>query len=317
MIYNRETKMYEGFIYIILNDIDPEQVYIGQTTCTPEVRWNAHCSSIKKHISTEKLHNKMASYGKEHFAMEVLEHHKLPTKELLYDRLDEREIALIALFDSYYNGLNSTKGGRSGKENQMRPLLRFDLDRNFIGEYESVDSMKKEIDNVCSIYDCCNHNTKYAYGSLWKYKDDDMPLPVLTDIEKQEAHRRYMAILPIKKYDYKGDLLCIYKNINDVLKHETDINRKQLMKSCTGEVAFAGKHIYRFECDDFLKYTTYSSKMRIVEQYDTENNLLNVYYGTREAERQTGIAFSTIGYYCRSDNGLYNGFIWRYGDIVN
>ena len=29
MAYNKETGMYEGYIYIILNDVDPELVYIG------------------------------------------------------------------------------------------------------------------------------------------------------------------------------------------------------------------------------------------------------------------------------------------------
>ena len=44
MAYNKETGMYEGFIYIIMNDINPEQVYIGQTTGTPNQRWTGHCS---------------------------------------------------------------------------------------------------------------------------------------------------------------------------------------------------------------------------------------------------------------------------------
>lgn len=43
MAYNKETGMYEGWIYIILNDIDPELVYIGQTSNTPEKRWVGHC----------------------------------------------------------------------------------------------------------------------------------------------------------------------------------------------------------------------------------------------------------------------------------
>lgn len=219
MAYNKETEMYEGWIYIILNDIDPELVYIGQTSDTPEARWNGHYHQIKKHTPTDKLHNKMEKYGKEHFAMEVLEHHKLPTKELLFKRLDEREIALIAKFDSYYHGLNSTKGGRGASEHQMRPVQRFDLDGNFIAEYESVDYLKKEFDSVSTIYDCCLHNnTKYAYGSLWKYKYDDTPLPSLTDEEKNEAITRYKMLLPIDEYSYKGTLLKTYKDSKELLE---------------------------------------------------------------------------------------------------
>lgn len=317
MAYNTETRMYEGFIYIILNDIDPDQMYIGQTTCTPDIRWRAHCHQVKDHTNTDKLHNKMEKYGIEHFALEVLEHHKLQSKQLLLERLDEREIALIEKFNSYYSGLNATKGGRSGKEHKMRAVLRFDLDGNFIAKYESVDCLKSEFSSVTSIYDCCGHyNARYAYGSLWKYEDDNAPLPVLNEDEKSEAMVRYLTLNPIKKYDYKGNLIFTYKNATDVLKSE-NISREQLLRSCTGKTAYAGEYIYRFECDDFYKYKTYKPRMRIVEQYDLDNNLLNVYRGTREAGRQTGILHASISYACRNNGGLFGGYIWKYGDIVN
>jgi len=231
----------------------------------------------------------MEKYGVEHFALEVLEHHKLPSKKLLIERLDEREIALIEKFDSYYSGLNATKGGRGGKEHQMRKVLRFDLDGNFIAEYESVDFLKTEFSSVRAIYDCCNHNnTNYAYGFLWKYKDDDTPLPILNDDEKSEARTRYLSLRPIKKYDYKGNLIFTYKNAVEVIENE-NITRSQLIGLCTGKIAHMGYYVYRFECDDFFKYKTYKPGMRIVEQYDLDNNLLNVYSSTREAGRQTGI----------------------------
>ena len=32
MSFNRETGMYEGYIYVITNDIYPNKLYIGQTS---------------------------------------------------------------------------------------------------------------------------------------------------------------------------------------------------------------------------------------------------------------------------------------------
>lgn len=314
MAYNKETGMYEGFIYIIFNDIDPEKVYIGQTLDTPEKRWNGHCSQIKNHTSTDKLHNKMEKYGKQHFAMDVLEHHKLPSKESLLKRLDEREIALIEKYDSYYNGLNGTKGGRGGMEHKMRPVQRFDLDGHFIAEYEATQDLKTEFDSVSTIYDCCLHNNaKYAYGSLWKYKDDDSPLPVLASDEKLEAIRRYYMLKQIKKYDYKGNLICIYNNAKDVLENE-DITRRQLLNSCIGETAFAGGYVYRFIIDSFSTYKTYKPRQRIVEQYDLNNNLLGVYRSTREAERCTGVKNASIGKVCNGKLNTAGGYKWIYAD---
>ena len=313
MAYNKETGMYEGWIYIILNDIDPELVYIGQTSNTPEKRWVGHCHQIKDHTSTDKLHNKMEKYGKEHFAMDVLEHHKLPTKELLLKRLDEREIYLIAKFDSYYNGLNSTKGWRGASEHQMRAVLPFDLDGNFVAEYESVDSLKTEFDSVSTIYDCClHHNTKYAYGSLWKYKDDDTPLPSLTDEEKNEAIIRYKMLLPIDEYSYKGTLLKTYKDSKELLEKNPQIKRKSLVKCCTGKMVYIGTNIYRFHGDDFHKYKTYRDKPKFVEQYDLDGNFIKVFESAREAARAVGLKGTQVSYCCLGRLKTSGGYMWKY-----
>lgn len=49
MAYNKETGMYEGWIYIIMNDIEPELVYIGQTYDTLERRWCIHVNQINRY----------------------------------------------------------------------------------------------------------------------------------------------------------------------------------------------------------------------------------------------------------------------------
>lgn len=313
MSYNKETGMYEGFIYIILNDINPEQVYIGQTTNTPENRWHGHCGQIKNHTYTDKLHNKMEKYGKEHFVMEVLEHHKLSTKEELLERLDEREIALISKFDSYYNGLNSTLGGRRTTIHKMRPVQRFDLDGNYIAEYNGVEILKTEFDSVSSIYDCCNHNnSKYAYGSLWKYKDDDSPIPVLTDTEKREATIRYKALLQIDEYDYKGNLLFVYDNIEQLLSLKHKIKRIQIIECCSGRIIYVGTNIYRFHGERFDLYKTYRDKPKLVEQYDLEGNFIRVFESSREATRAMGLKGTQVSAVCRGKRKTAGGYMWKY-----
>ena len=52
MSYNKETGMWEGFIYKITNDIN-DKVYIGQTTQTVEDRFKQH---LKEHRRTDKSH---------------------------------------------------------------------------------------------------------------------------------------------------------------------------------------------------------------------------------------------------------------------
>jgi len=255
----------------------------------------------------------MEEYGKEHFAMEVLEHYKLKDKKDLLARLDEREIALIDLFDSYYNGLNGTKGGRDGVEHSMRAVCRYDLDGSFVAEYESVESLKKEFDSVRTIYDCCLHNhTKYAYGSVWRYKDDNTPLPILSDAEKLEATNRYRMLLPIDEYDYKGNLLKVYDNANVLLKQNPDIKRSSLIACCTGKMVYINTKIYRFHGDDFNTYKTYRDKPKLVEQYDTDGNFIRLFESAREAARTLGLKGTIISSVCRGKRKTAGGYFWKY-----
>ena len=255
----------------------------------------------------------MEKYGKEHFAMDVLEHHKFPSKDLLLQRLDEREIALIEKFDSYYHGLNSTKGGRGALEHQMRPVQRFDLDGNFVAEYNSVESLKKEFDSVSTIYDCCLHNNaKYAYGSLWRYKDDDMPLPVLNDSEKAEALVRYKAKLGIDEYDYTGNLLHEYVSIEELLSENPGVKRYQIINCCTGKIVYVGIKVYRFHGESFNSFKTYRDKSKLVEQYDLNGNFINVFESVRKACKAVGLKGTQISGVCNGKNKTAGGYIWKY-----
>ena len=94
-----------GNIYIIKNKIN-NKVYIGQTTMTVHERFMTHLKPCTQKIKRNyKLYNAISKYGRENFYVETLENN------VPLDELNEREIDYIALYDSYYHGYNSTKGG--------------------------------------------------------------------------------------------------------------------------------------------------------------------------------------------------------------
>lgn len=51
---------------------------------------------------------------------------------------------------------------------------------------------------------------------------------------------------------------------------------------------------------------------REVAQYDLDGNLINIFYGTNEAERQTGVHQTNISKCCRGKLNKAGGSIWRY-----
>lgn len=96
--------MRTGYIYIIKNTCN-NKVYIGQTTLSVEERFKQHLKPSQIKRCRYKLYKAMEKYGKENFYVETLE------SDVPYDKLDEREIYYINMYDSFHNGYNSTQGG--------------------------------------------------------------------------------------------------------------------------------------------------------------------------------------------------------------
>lgn len=97
--------MVTGSIYIIRNTVN-NKVYVGQTTMTVEERFKSHMKpSVAKQRRNYKIYNAINKYGRDKFYVETLE------TGIPLEMLDKREVELIAEYDSFRNGYNSTPGG--------------------------------------------------------------------------------------------------------------------------------------------------------------------------------------------------------------
>lgn len=94
-----------GYIYGIKNNLN-EKWYVGQSIYYPTKRWYHEIRGDKNHgsMAISKAINK---YGVDNFSFTILE------EGVEEDKLDEREIFWIEQKDSYLNGYNSTRGGKS------------------------------------------------------------------------------------------------------------------------------------------------------------------------------------------------------------
>lgn len=129
-----------GYIYKITNTLN-DKVYIGQTIKTVQKRFTQHKNnSNKEYFSQIVLYKAFNKYGIENFICEEIE-------EVPNNKLDEREKYWIEYYDSYFNGYNSTLGGRTTQ------LYNWDTD-DIIEKYmilKSARAVAKEIG--------CDHST--------------------------------------------------------------------------------------------------------------------------------------------------------------
>ena len=157
-------------IYKITNLVT-NKVYIGRSIT--KYRKNSHNRDLKlnKHHSI-KLQRSYNKYGKDNFIFEIVE------KDILKENINKKEIYYIALYNSYYNEYNCTKGGENdskywlgklgGNHNTSKKTYQYDLNGNFIREWNSVIEIQRELNyNTTCISGCCNKRNQSAYGFIW------------------------------------------------------------------------------------------------------------------------------------------------------
>lgn len=72
----------------------------------------------------------------------------------------------------YYNLMYGTRVQRIAKKNN-KPILQFDLEGNFIKEYESITQASKELNNsLNNISQCCLGRSRTSKGYIFRFKDD-------------------------------------------------------------------------------------------------------------------------------------------------
>lgn len=97
--------MKKGTIYIIKNKIN-KKVYIGQTTININERFKQHMKNSTINSKKQKFYRAIKKYGRKNFYIEALEN------DIDENKLNEKEIYYIDKYNSFFDGYNSTKGGK-------------------------------------------------------------------------------------------------------------------------------------------------------------------------------------------------------------
>lgn len=70
-----------------------------------------------------------------------------------------------------YNNTYESRAERAARKN-LKPILQYDLEGNFIKEWEGGAIIKKELGfNPTHIYSCCTGKRKKSCGYIWRFKE--------------------------------------------------------------------------------------------------------------------------------------------------
>lgn len=298
MSFNKETGMYEGYIYKITNNINGK-IYIGMTSRDVSIRFREHLKGANR-TNTKKIQvvdYAIKKYGKENFSVETLESMSFKLKSELIAKLKDREVFFIHKFSSANNkmGYNITKGGDSCATYQEKPVWKYTKDGEFIEEYRSL--AEAALANNISKQDlshCCNKSRSVCVGGfLWSFKGESF------------RSDTYFKNRNVCKYDLNGNLIKIYTCINDI---SSDVKMRHRITNCCGGYTYnVDGYVYRYLNDSFDKYPSLPKKSGghtmqkcPVIQYDLKWNEINKFGSVKEAHEITNINISGITDCCKN-----------------
>jgi hypothetical protein len=132
------------------------------------------------------------------------------------------------------------EGIRAYYAKNKKPVLQYDLDGNFIREWESAVDVGKELD-ICSsdINRACIKENSIAYGFQWRFKNSEIKIGKYV---KQESSSN-KAIFQMTK---ESEIIKEYKSLTEAF-NKTGIKRTNISNCLTGYNKTAGGYKWRYK----------------------------------------------------------------------
>ena len=210
-----------------------EKVYIGITSCTPEVRWQGGYG----YKDNGRFFKDVLYYGWSNIKHEII------AEGLTKEQALKMESAQIILHNSVLPqcGYNQTCTEMSAHNVAVN---QYSTDGTLICTYDSVKNAAKAVNISPSAISRACYEHGVSRGYLWKFAEDKTEL-VTSDNLCRRVHKRHRSRTDIQgkriaQYSKNGYLICIYNSAKEA--HEkTGVNQGDICSCCKGQKGSKGK----------------------------------------------------------------------------
>ena len=209
------------------------KVYIGITSCTPEVRWQGGYG----YKANSRFFRDILKYGWDNIKHEIL------ASGLSKDDALKMESAQIALHNSMLPqyGYNQTCTEMSAHN---RAVNQYSTDGTLVCTFPSVKSAAQAVTASNSTITAACYHHGVSKGYLWKFAEDKEPLVIPNDI-KRRTHKPHSRNTPkketpVEQYSKDGFLICTYCSIKEA-SIATGVNKGDITSCCKGQKGSNGK----------------------------------------------------------------------------
>lgn len=188
---------------------------------------------------------------------------------------------------------------------QGKPVKQYDLEGNFLKEWEYIKQAATALNiDASNIGACCNKkpNAYHAGGFIWRFSSDNSPIE-LRKIDK------------ILQFDLDGNFIKSWNNMNAISK-ALNIPLSSIYRNCVGDTLQSHKYVFIKESNynENIKFpgSNKPGLVRKVEQYSMDGELLNVFDNCTEAGKFLKIDRKKIAKCCKHEIPSYKEFVFKY-----
>lgn len=292
------------------------KIYVGSTIRKIEYRWASYIKMDKKCQNQIRLYRSLKKYGPENHIFEIIwegDSKYMKRMEWFWGHhflvLDDKGLNCILPNedDTYQNVRDETrkkiKEAGISRIKGTKTVLQYDLDGNFIKEFRSVGSIKRELNfSQTSIESCCRGNRgKYtAYGFLWRYKDENFG----------KLNIRNNPDRIIQQLTLKNEFIREWDNMSDAINSLNLPNGGRGVSSCcNGKQSTAYGFKWSFKHN--IIENDIPMQRKPIDQFSLDGKYLKTWMSITEARKNFPKA-SNISKNLSGERGHAGGYIWKY-----
>lgn len=250
--YNKQTGMYEGYIYCIENLVNNKK-YIGYTKNDINTRWYQHLSKTHHKEDNSILHLAIDKYNEHNFKVYSVCILYNETIDGLIEELKKAERYYITEYDTITpNGYNILSGGESVPISRRTQVYQYTMDGILIRSYNSIT----EAIQINGFNDHPRHSkigrciktSHYAFGYLWDVNINDDIVNLYNTYMNNRYKRSLNQSLRIKNSNTKRSksVICtttqeIFETVHDACD-KYNIHASALIAVCDHKRYSCGKH---------------------------------------------------------------------------
>lgn len=302
-------------IYSLNDPITNEVRYIGRTTKKLNERLSDHISTSDSNHNSYKKNwiKKLKKLGltPEIFLIQEVncswEESHIIEINIIKEHF-EKGCKLVNLIDKGCG----TYGIKITRSYMWKPILQYDLDGNFIKEYDSMTLASKELNiNTKLIFKALKNISIQSKGFRWQYKlNEKYPLKIESLKELKGKGRRKKVL----QYDRNGNFIRIFNSYREAALNINAKSESNIAEAIAKKYIFKNYQWRQYEDNYPLKIEEYCKNIirvgKAVIAINNKNEILN-FKSFSAAARVFKVSSPTIKNWCKT-NAFKCEYIWYF-----